>query len=208
MQNHITKIGTYLLLLCAFSVLFLSVNISATATNGQGAIVREYVSRVNQEIANKIKANPELALSSNPYDYVKGNSAYKKLVDSGVTSVPALVNIIDSSSENGLTEYVCAMAAEEILQVNTKTVVNENYTWSNAKNWSRQIKKFANDVESNVNYISNKSLSEIEKKKMYDDLGILAVPYLDSIGKYDGTLSKQDITNINAARTNIIKGTN
>ena len=81
-------------------------------------------------------ANSDLntQLSSNPYDYAKDNEYFQNIVDMGYPALSLIEETISKSQNNGLREYLLAIAAEEIAKVNLKTDdAGNNYQWETAK---------------------------------------------------------------------------
>lgn len=61
----------------------------------------------------------QVLLSSNPYDYIKGedsNKDYKYIVSQGQKSLDYILKKFSSSDKNGLEEYIMAIACSEILK--------------------------------------------------------------------------------------------
>jgi hypothetical protein len=91
-----------------------------------------------QTIGERLKSisNPKdtkLALSSNPYDYIKGldsNEDYKYIVSQGEKSLNYMLDRFESSSDNGLEEYIMAIACSEILKEDP-----EDKKWSSGREW-------------------------------------------------------------------------
>ncbi len=91
---------------------------------------QEDVEAIIDEKLEAIVSNSNVAASSNPYDYVKGNEDYEYIVDQGDKALKYLLQKFDSTNENGLTEYVMAVICSEILGEN-----QENRTWSSGREW-------------------------------------------------------------------------
>jgi hypothetical protein len=74
--------------------------------------------------------------SSNPYDYVGISPAYVQLVALGPPALPAIVAEIESSSHNGLREYLLAAAGAQI----DGDVPSDGQSWQSGKEWARQYR--------------------------------------------------------------------
>ncbi len=74
-----------------------------------------------------------VSLSSNPYDYIKGvdsNKDYKYIVLQGEKALNYMLNKFANSDNNGLEEYIMAIACSEILQENPATK-----KWTSGRDW-------------------------------------------------------------------------
>jgi hypothetical protein len=74
--------------------------------------------------------------SSNPYDYVGVSPAYVQLVALGTPALPAIVAEIESSSHNGLREYLLAAAGAQI----DGDIPSDGQSWESGKDWARQYR--------------------------------------------------------------------
>lgn len=75
--------------------------------------------------------DPSVASSSNPYDYIKHNEKdFEDIVDLGDDGLKYMLDKFKSSKENGLREYVMAIACSKILKENS-----ENKNWSTGREW-------------------------------------------------------------------------
>ncbi|MBU3113066.1 hypothetical protein [Clostridium lacusfryxellense] len=74
--------------------------------------------------------NPKVAASSNPYDYTKDSQDYKDIVSSGDDALKYMLTKFDKSKENGLREYVMAIACSEMLKENIETK-----KWETGREW-------------------------------------------------------------------------
>jgi hypothetical protein len=96
------------------------------------AYVRSDIAQVMSDIGAAEKANPEIALSSNPFTYAKISPALDRLVARGEPALESIAEEIEDSPENGLREYLLAIAGQRIMGAE-KTVG----TWSTAKEWAQ-----------------------------------------------------------------------
>ena len=77
--------------------------------------------------------NSVVSLSSNPYDYIKNPDAaqnYKYIVSQGEKSLNFMLNKFAGSNENGLKEYIMAIACSEILKEDTSSK-----KWVSGREW-------------------------------------------------------------------------
>jgi len=96
------------------------------------AQVRSDIAQVMSDIAAAEKANPAIALSSNPFTYAEISPALDRLVARGEPALESIAEEIEDSPENGLREYLMAIAGQRIMGAE-KTPG----TWSTAKEWAR-----------------------------------------------------------------------
>ena len=75
--------------------------------------------------------------SSNPYDYVGISPGFTHLVALGAPALPAIAAEIESSSHNGLREYLLAAAGA---QIDGDVPSGEAQTWGTGKEWARQYR--------------------------------------------------------------------
>lgn len=120
------------------------------------------------------KQSPEM-MSSNPYDYIKDNSNYEKIVALGLDALPIIKDKLDKTNENGLREYILAIAAEEIAKVDLK---NNTYNWINGKEWLNEWNKLLRFIPENVDIITSGTLDNNAKNAALSKLGVAAVPYI------------------------------
>lgn len=74
--------------------------------------------------------------SSNPNDYIAGSpEAYGLILNTGEEGLHVLLQKLESSSDNGLREWIMAQASTELL--GERNSVNE---WNSGKDWLRQYK--------------------------------------------------------------------
>ena len=69
---------------------------------------------------------------SNPYDYVRDNQAFDRLTAYGLEALPYILEELEKSSDDGLYEYMLALAAEKITDRNFR---QEGLDWSTGKQW-------------------------------------------------------------------------
>lgn len=178
------KLLSFTILLC---VMALTVTSVFSVVNAASFQVDINMKGLSDGIRDAIKQNPELAYSSNPYDYIKDNPYYSNIVKLGTKALPVIEKKIKDSNKNGLQEYILAISAEEIAKVDLK---GSNFGWSNAKDWVSVWKNHLSDIPTNVNLIiESKEYTNIKIDKLIK-LGTPAIPYvMDAIEKGQAELS-------------------
>jgi len=116
------------------AVLSVSAGCSGNATadaEKMRATVRDDIAQVMTDIAAAEEADPAIALSSNPFDYAELSPALDRLVARGTPALEPIVSEIEDSPENGLREYLLAIAGQKILgEEGIKGV------WATGKEWA------------------------------------------------------------------------
>lgn len=77
--------------------------------------------------------NSKTSLSSNPYEYIKGmnsNEDYKFIVSQGEKSLEFMLQKFADGNEDGLEEYIMAMACSEILKEDFSSK-----KWDSGREW-------------------------------------------------------------------------
>lgn len=87
-------------------------------------------SDIAQVMADIDKDDTGVSASSNPFDYLGVSPAWQRLVDRGPDALEAIASEIAGSDENGLREYLLAMAGNAILEP------DERIGFSTAKEWA------------------------------------------------------------------------
>lgn len=72
--------------------------------------------------------------SPNPYDYINSEH-FRRIVQMGPAALMTIRKMILTSEENGLGEYILAIAAEEIARVNLK---GNSFAWTHGKGFCRK----------------------------------------------------------------------
>jgi hypothetical protein len=94
--------------------------------------VRADIAQVMSDIATAEKADPAIGASSNPFTYAEISPALDRLVARGEPALESIAEEIEDSPDNGLREYLLAIAGQRIMGAE-KTVG----TWSTAKEWAQ-----------------------------------------------------------------------
>jgi hypothetical protein len=96
--------------------------------------------------------NPKVIASSNPYDYTKDSQDYKDIVNLGDNALKYMLTKFEDSKENGLREYVMAIACSEILRENTETK-----NWDTGRGWYDNYTKTNSSRKANSEILLEKS---------------------------------------------------
>ncbi|MHB8076321.1 hypothetical protein [Desulfosporosinus fructosivorans] len=75
-------------------------------------------------------SNPKVQLSSNPYESTKDSQDLKDIVNFGDDALRYMLTKFENGEENGLKEYVMAIACSEILKENPETK-----KWASGREW-------------------------------------------------------------------------
>ncbi len=113
--------------------------------------------------------------SSNPYDYIN-NDGFRKIVAMGPKALETIKNRIKSTKENGLIDYILAIAAEKIAAVDLKAVSGK---WETGSGWVFSWDRFLTRLPEKVDAILYSSESPDEKSRQIEALGFAALPILE-----------------------------
>lgn len=154
------------------------------------------INNLMENILEESLKNTEIPMSSNPYTYIENNKYYDAIVEIGPKAVPIIIKDIKNSENNGLREYILAIAVEEIAQVDLKKINNAisidySKTWSNAKAFAEKWTQHLHSIPDEVNNITQDSTKTDEEKiNELVDLGAPAIPYiLDKIQEGNTSIS-------------------
>lgn len=128
--------------------------------------------QLQTEVTNKT----ELAMSSNPYDFIKNSAEYTNIVNLGPDAIPILEKKIDESKGSDLFDYIFAAAIEEISKVNLKE--EQSTAWADGDKFSEKWKEKLSTLPAEIEKIANSDLSEDEKITSLTKLGLPAVPFI------------------------------
>lgn len=129
-------------------------------------------------------------LSSNPYDYIKGNPYYDGIVAMGITALPGLEYALQQNRYPGLGGYLIAAAIEDIAGCNLKETTvesglleaknhyNGTFAWDTSSTFLKSWKDFKLAVPQIVADTLKSSASVQEKHASLARCGLLAVPIL------------------------------
>ncbi len=119
--------------------------------------------------------DPNVAMSSNPYDYAVDNPALDRLVSLGTPALPFITKAIKDSSANGLREYLLAIAAEKIARVDLKG--GSTYAWVSGKEWPGAWANHLKGLPAAIDALAAQAACE-ERTAALVALGTPAIPYL------------------------------
>lgn len=166
------SIGIVLSLAICVSLIYISTERSiAYAINGN-------LSDMMLQISEKSEKDPSTAMSSNPYDYIKGNQHYQAIVSLGEGALLPIEDKIVNSKNDGLEEYILAIAAEEIAKIDLKNDKSSDVVWETGKGWANEWAKHLKAVPAKVHKIAISSLSKKEKLEKLVTFGTPAIPFI------------------------------
>ncbi len=161
----------------AVIILAISIFVAAFSLN-TNAVAQKVDSNINELMGKITKLQTEnapLASSSNPYDYIKDSIEFNNIVDLGPDALPIIKQRVDESDENGLREYILAIAAEKIAKVDLK---GDNLGWSTAKGWSDKWSSHLKNLSSNFKNILSSNKDSETKNLEIVRLGTPALPLI------------------------------
>jgi hypothetical protein len=162
---------TALLVVTLITSTFAISNILASVPYQLDANISTTMEKVNAMIAQK----SDTAYSSNPYDYIVNDNNFKKIVALGPDALIAIKDEIAQSKQNGLREYILAIAAEKIAKVDLK---KDTFNWSNGKEWLDQWKTLLRNIPDQIEVITSSGASYDTQNSELSKLGIVAIPYI------------------------------
>jgi len=140
-------------------------------------------------IDEDVMKNSELALSSNPYDYIEDNEYYDNIIKLGVRALPELERTLSESDSNGLNEYILAIAIETISHVDIRKIKDDEFAWETAKGFEKEWIDIRENANTSINEIvQSDKLSSAEKVDKLSAYGVLAVSELKKVMR-DSTLA-------------------
>lgn len=154
-----------------------STNTASAAEKQTDALINEIQYRIEESLKTEgayLSNGMPLAMSSNPYDYVKDNAEYDKLIALGEESLDDLYKLQqDQEKYDSFQRYIIAIAIEEITKTDLKQ--SEEYFWMDADGFSEKWNDFSIEAEENIkDILNNNSLSENEKIENICFYGTLA----------------------------------
>lgn len=126
--------------------------------------VEEDYTGIEEIINQAVEKNENLAMSSNPYEYVKNNSYYDRLVSKGISILPILEKKINENQYgDGLLGYITAIAIEDITECNLKE--DKDLQWATVSEFGDSWKKFKKTAKEKIDALINSKLDETVKVK-------------------------------------------
>lgn len=138
--------------------------------------IDENLSGLSKQLETEVANKTELAMSSNPYDYIKNSEEYQNIVNLGPEAIPVLEKKIDESQGSGLFDFIFAAAIEEISKVDLKE--DQSTAWDTGEKFSEKWKVKLSTLPEEVEKISNSDQSSDEKITSLKKLGVPAVPFI------------------------------
>lgn len=133
--------------------------------------------QLKQDIQKLADTKSPVSLSSNPYDYIKDNESFQNIVKLGNEALPIIQAKIEASENDGLLEYMLAIAAEEISGAELHSALDGKYNYSSAKEWASEWDLFKEDAKKNIKNI-RKEKNQSTRDQKIKELGVVAIPYL------------------------------
>jgi len=170
---------------------------SSTATNeanSSGTTDRVSRESLSSSIEKSMENDPSLRFSSNPYDFIKDgkNEYFNELIARGPDVLPDLEDALYGSEENGLEEFLLALAIEEVSQVDVTAIESDPFAYSNTIEFRKMWSTIRQETPERVIAIVNsKEMNDDEKMEQLGAYGILAVPTLEKMvlaGELDNKL--------------------
>jgi hypothetical protein len=189
-----SKKNKLLVLGCLLFITLLVWGVASVLTSPSNAteIVKISMNRIDKTIQEAIENKELLAFSSNPYDYIADNEDYDKMVSLGVEALPELERLLAESENNGLNEFIIAIAIEDITNADVKEILDDEFAWENAKefqeNWS-DIKLSADDNVEQI--VASNDLTKAQKSQKISAYCVLAIPELNKV-LAEGSISAED----------------
>lgn len=186
-DNNMTNIKSHKLIYFLVSIILsivliitcftFSINTVSAAEKQTNALINEIQYRIEESLKTEgayLSNGMPLAMSSNPYDYIKDNAEYDKLIALGEESLDDLYELQqDKDKYDSFQRYIIAIAIEEITKTDLKQ--SEEYFWMDADGFSEKWNNFSTEAEKNViDILNNNSLSENEKIENICFYGTLA----------------------------------
>lgn len=112
--------------------------------------------------------------SSNPYDYID-SLFFQEIVNFGPKALMSLRDMILSSKEDGLKEYILAIVSEEIARINLK---GDSFAWTSAKEYCQKWDDYMINLPTSISKIINSNQSIEKKNERLVRLGIPAIPFI------------------------------
>ena len=165
-------------IVCIVVVCILIWNVNQSAKTVEAESISEIIMEMSDIVKEKIENNPTVKFSSNPYDYIENNEAYDKLIQKGVGAVSEMLSYMETSGEDGLNDYLIAIAVEEILECNLKET---DYAWEDADSFLNQWGKMLKNREKIVKDAMEHAKTENEIIKELQPYGLVAMETVEEM---------------------------
>jgi len=176
-RRHVRGLALAALLVVAVAVSVVAAQRAHTASLGPTA-VGEDMNDIQTDIDAIAEIDPEVSLSSNPFDYAASSPALQRLVAKGAPALPAIEARLRTSSENGLAEYLLVVAALQITKVDVAGGPNDSPLREvvDAKQWPDAWSRYRRAVPGWTREILSSPTTVAEKNRAITALGTLALP--------------------------------
>lgn len=169
--------------------LFAALNLPKNQAAATEETVRVNLESLRESIDATEASNPLLMFSSNPYDYVSDgkNEYYNKIVALGPEALPSLEKALVESPNNGLNEYIIAIAIEDVAKADVRGIEKDPFAWSDAKEFEKKWLEINKTLPERINAIVfSEELDNERKLEQLKPYGLLAMPELeDALGSGD-----------------------
>jgi hypothetical protein len=131
--------GTLLIIL---TLIFILVGCGQTENNiTEGKLTKNELVEMVDSMISKTQNNPNLLLSSNPYDYINAHQdTYNSIISGGQETVTIFVDILENSTTFGLDKYIMAAACSQITGIGNNNTSENIKQWSTAQEWLKLYK--------------------------------------------------------------------
>ena len=162
-------IGGSIVLIAAICGAIFLFNGKTQPTKSLAKQVEEDYTGIEEIINQAVEKNENLAMSSNPYEYVKNNSYYDPLVSKGISILPILEKKINENQYgDGLLGYITAIAIEDITECNLKE--DKDLQWATVSEFGDSWKKFKKTAKEKIDALINSKLDETVKVKQLKNM--------------------------------------
>lgn len=162
-----------------FALGFVITYIVANHNTANAAVEKQIddnMTAITQHINKEIFLKTELSYSSNPYDYIKENKDFDSIISLGNDAIPALHKRLSKSPNDGLQEYILAIAIEQISKTDLKK--KQSSQWETPKGFSKQWNKHLKELPATVDAITNSQAAPEDKINQIIELGTPAIPFI------------------------------
>jgi len=147
----------------------------SSCSNGKVDVSEEIHLRINKiQQSIDYSASSEISASSNLYDNVKSNEDFEVITDLGFAALPELIQLLDQSEQDGVKEYIYAVALEQISKVDMR----KRTDWNTGKEFLTIYTAYLKEIPNKVKSIVDETINDTEKVDQLKLLGTPAIPYL------------------------------
>ncbi|MDK8183278.1 hypothetical protein [Paenibacillus sp. UMB4589-SE434] len=115
-------------------------------------------------------------LHSNPYDYTRNSVPFSHILKLGHAALPILQDKLSANKENGLKQYIIAIAIEDIAQVKLKST--SSASWDTGKEFLTEWRQHLQHIPQRVAVIVNSKANKEKKAVQLIQLGLPAIPFI------------------------------